>query len=767
MQNLIKEIQNSGLFDADWYLKQYPDVTRSNLSPIEHYIKYGYRLNRQPSATFNAARYLEYYPDVAASKLNPLVHYIKYGRNEGRAIPINKIEKEATSSVNQYFDNIYLVNLEKSKKERLTVLKHLKSMGVKAQRWNATNGYKDLPLAQFEKYKQRQLGTLARFPEFNELEIKRGKGFIESAGAFGYIHTYLSILKDAKSKGYKKFLIIEDDIILCNDFENKFKKFVSSIDDDWKVLQLGASQYGWSSFSEDEAIKLGHYLPRRLDTCGSFAIAFSNDIIDELIELQSTFEAPFDHLPLGEIYEKYLGKCFVCYPNIVMPDVTDSNIRGGRDQFLHGEKMKWQVDNFQFPLKSVSVSIIVNSKTNLKYAVQFSGLKEQCANIRLFSSSKDGLRPIHNFDNLDWIAPSMDLDCLVMQPSDFYINLDENYILSEDDIFRYINSKLEGVDLTTPGISEFTPKVLKTENDKFSVIISTYKRPINLYNAVRSAAEQDYTNKEIIIVNDTGPEEEYNIQIRSAVSKVKQEFPAVDIELIEHSVNRNGSSARNTGVMASSGEFISFLDDDDIYLPGRLTKTVERLKGSGNHIGATYCGFLGWNSPENNLQRYAEGDLTKYILLLDYFKHYVHTNTVTYKRSAVLELNGFDESYRRHQDLEFNIRFFQKNQIIATKEALVRLNPAPSDISNKVFDVDMVNLKDKFLGQFKSDVYRFGDDVANEIYNKHWGEVIRYLSDENKVYSSLGGELDNGKVQIIKYIAESKFKNNAYNIVTI
>ncbi|MFB2865116.1 glycosyltransferase [Aeromonas sp. MdU4] len=754
MKNLIQEIKNSGLFDTEWYLKQYPDVIKSELSPIEHYLKYGYKLNRQPSKIFDAKKYLEFHKDVALSDINPLAHYIQYGKKEGRAVPVKKIEHEKKSILNKYFDKIYLVNLDKSKKERLTVFKHLHKMGVKVQRWNATNGYKGNSLTQFNEYKKRQLGTLMKFPGFNDLEIKRGKGFIESPGAFGYIHTYLSILNDAKVNHYDKFLIIEDDIILCDDFDRRFETFISSVDKDWKVLQLGASQYGWNSFNESDANIAGYYHPRRLDTCGSFAIAFSHDVIDELIELESAFEAPFDHLPMGEIYEKYIGKCYVCYPNIVMPDVTDSNIRGGRDQFLHGEKMKWRVDNFQFPLDSVSVSVIVNSKHNLKYASQFSCLKRQFVNIRLFASTSDGLRPIHNFENLDWIEPVIHANQLKMQPSDFYITLDENYILSEDDLFKYISSKYEGYEVDVTGIMEFIPEEIKTEKEKFSVIISTYKRPTNLYAAVRSAAEQDYVNKEIIVVNDTGPEEEYNFQIRAVVNKVRQEFTNVDIKLIEHSINRNGSSARNTGFLSSSGEYISFLDDDDIYLPGRLTKTVENLKCSGNHIGATYCGFLGWNSPENNLQRYTEGDLTKYILLLDYFKHYVHTNTVTYKRSSVLELNGFDESYRRHQDLEFNIRFFQKYIISATKEALVRLNPAPSDISNKVFDMDMALLKNKFLNQFSSIISDLGEDVSRDIYSKHIHEVVRYIRDKEKFNNQMRIQNHNVMLMISNGIGE-------------
>ena len=132
------------------------------------------------------------------------------------------------------------------------------------------------------------------------------------------------------------------------------------------------------------------------------------------------------------------------------------------------------------------------------------------------------------------------------------------------------------------------------------------------------------------------------------MSGVIARFPNVNIKFIEHWENRNGAAARNTGFLASTGVYICYLDDDDIYLPGRLTKTVDSLSIQDDHIGAVYCGFLGWNSPTNDINCYAEGNLTKEILLLDYFKYYVHTNTVTYRRSAVTALNGYDESYKRH-----------------------------------------------------------------------------------------------------------------------
>lgn len=77
-------IFTSEYFDADWYLETYPDLKEAGVNPAEHYLKYGAKEGRRPSAEFDGNWYLKRYPDVAESGVNPLLHYIKFGRNEGR-----------------------------------------------------------------------------------------------------------------------------------------------------------------------------------------------------------------------------------------------------------------------------------------------------------------------------------------------------------------------------------------------------------------------------------------------------------------------------------------------------------------------------------------------------------------------------------------------------------------------------------------------------------------------------------------------------------
>jgi glycosyltransferase involved in cell wall biosynthesis len=79
-----EEVQRSGLFDADWYLQQYPDVSAAGIDPLRHYMDHGWRESRNPNLLFDSKWYLDNYPDVSAAEFNPLLHYMRHGAVERR-----------------------------------------------------------------------------------------------------------------------------------------------------------------------------------------------------------------------------------------------------------------------------------------------------------------------------------------------------------------------------------------------------------------------------------------------------------------------------------------------------------------------------------------------------------------------------------------------------------------------------------------------------------------------------------------------------------
>lgn len=81
---VVAMIQDSGLFDAAYYLGQYPDQAAGIGDPIRHYLRQGAREHKRPNPYFDTDDYLRRNPDVVLSGMNPLVHFLRYGEAEGR-----------------------------------------------------------------------------------------------------------------------------------------------------------------------------------------------------------------------------------------------------------------------------------------------------------------------------------------------------------------------------------------------------------------------------------------------------------------------------------------------------------------------------------------------------------------------------------------------------------------------------------------------------------------------------------------------------------
>lgn len=69
----LKKIRESGHFDADWYLKTYPDVAALGMDPAEHYLKYGADMLRDPGPTFSTRFYRDTHPGKWRVETNPLI----------------------------------------------------------------------------------------------------------------------------------------------------------------------------------------------------------------------------------------------------------------------------------------------------------------------------------------------------------------------------------------------------------------------------------------------------------------------------------------------------------------------------------------------------------------------------------------------------------------------------------------------------------------------------------------------------------------------
>ena len=99
-----------------------------------------------------------------------------------------------------------------------------------------------------------------------------------------------------------------------------------------------------------------------------------------------------------------------------------------------------------------------------------------------------------------------------------------------------------------------------------SIIITTHNRPKLLRRAVESAFAAG-TNLEVIVVDDASTDE---------TARVCRDLPRIKYVRVER--NQRVAGARNLGLLASSGQYITFLDDDDVRFPGSLDRQIKLLE---------------------------------------------------------------------------------------------------------------------------------------------------------------------------------------------
>lgn len=178
---------------------------------------------------------------------------------------------------------------------------------------------------------------------------------------------------------------------------------------------------------------------------------------------------------------------------------------------------------------------------------------------------------------------------------------------------------------------------------RLSVIIPTYNRKQKTLEAIQSVIAQNFPDIEIIVVDDGSTD-------GTADFLRLQNLPITIIS------KQNGgvSSARNVGTDWANGEYIAFLDSDDLWLPGKVQAQLEYFDEHSNAkvvYTDQYIQIDGQNleqtrferqTPKNKLSLPAFVDLTP-----------IHISTVLVKREVFTTIGNFDESLQVHEDSEF------------------------------------------------------------------------------------------------------------------
>ena len=210
-----------------------------------------------------------------------------------------------------------------------------------------------------------------------------------------------------------------------------------------------------------------------------------------------------------------------------------------------------------------------------------------------------------------------------------------------------------------------------------SVIIPTYNSDKYISEAIHSVLRQTCTEYEIIVIDDGSTDSTRQI--------IENNFPQIRYFYIP---NQGVSKARNYGIQRARGEFIAFLDADDLWLPEKLGKQLklfmadqELMLAFTAHRVFNDNGFKDLNFSKN--ERLMKGDVVKNIFL---YSH-VTTSTVMVRRQVFQEIGYFEENLKAAEDDNLWMRIALKFRIHLLDEVLVHYRWTENSLSRSEYNL--------------------------------------------------------------------------------
>jgi glycosyltransferase involved in cell wall biosynthesis len=226
---------------------------------------------------------------------------------------------------------------------------------------------------------------------------------------------------------------------------------------------------------------------------------------------------------------------------------------------------------------------------------------------------------------------------------------------------------------------------------KVSVIIPFYNGVELLCEAVQSVLDQTYKNFEIIVVND-GSTENLDAFINKYGTKIIYKFQE----------NKGPAAARNFAMSFATGEYVAFLDSDDIWLPTKTEKQIAFMED----IGAmwSHTGFYYWKPVSDKLKVVYNsdnyGDITKKFLV----STKIATPSVIINSDLLKKYPSiiFPENYRTGEDTRFFKEINKYYRLALLKEPLVKVRMRGNNTYKQV--IPRINSRAELYLKTKSDV---------------------------------------------------------------
>lgn len=196
-----------------------------------------------------------------------------------------------------------------------------------------------------------------------------------------------------------------------------------------------------------------------------------------------------------------------------------------------------------------------------------------------------------------------------------------------------------------------------------TAVITTHKRePEIVERALNSILSQTYSPIQTIVVDDSPAD----FPLRDAV---RQLVEGKGVQYIPHEACKGACAARNTGLAAATGEFIAFLDDDDVWMPEKIEKQLEKFSDG---VALVYCGYdvycCATGETVKRRSVYLRGSVYEELIKENFIGS---TSFPLLRKSCLEEIGGFDVLMQSAQDYDVWLRLSQKYDVDYVEEPLV------------------------------------------------------------------------------------------------
>jgi glycosyltransferase involved in cell wall biosynthesis len=291
-------------------------------------------------------------------------------------------------------------------------------------------------------------------------------------------------------------------------------------------------------------------------------------------------------------------------------------------------------------------------------------------------------------------------------------------------------------------------------NPKVSVLIPLYNAELFIARTIESVVKQNYSNYEIIIIDDFSTDSSYQIVQQIALSNSL-------IKLYTNKI-KGGNNARNYAFSLSSGDYIEWLDADDIILPGKFHNQVKVLESNKN-IDVVYSDWIIENYSGTNL---LSGEVKKCIHHNDYLYQLLDDNwqpchSYLMRRSLAKKLdsnyNGWDPTILVGQDREYftMATIIGKSFVYVPGTYSVYQRQIRNSVSNLAFNkmilvdhhTEMILLrfilKNEIISASRKIKYKkiIHAHIINGFYHNHKLRIHHAFSPFNIIYGRLQGRI--------------------------